>query len=216
MPSSKRFDGWAARSASPLVDLGLFSHRTFSLANLSQAGTQLAINAWFFTTPLFLINVWGYSALGGGAAVAIGMVVSFVSIPVGHWSDRHGYRGVLSLGGLIAAAGMLVWVFGVDDTPDFWSLYLVGLVIFGLGAGMVGIVVTNAALTDLPDQDLGMGNAVFQTIRRMGGAIGVAIAVALLGGRTNESVDAFRNVWLLIAGGYFFSAVVILPYPKKR
>jgi hypothetical protein len=50
----------------------------------------------------------------------------------------------------------------------------------------------------------------------MGGAIGVAIAVALLGGRTNESVDAFRNVWLLIAGGYFFSAVVILPYPKKR
>ena len=203
-------------AASPLVDLGLFGHRTFSLANLSQAGTQLAINAWFFTTPLFLINVWGYSALGGGAAVAIGMVVSFVSIPVGHWSDRHGYRGVLSLGGLIAAAGMLVWVFGVDDTPDFWSLYLIGLVIFGLGAGMVGIVVTNAALTDLPNQDLGMGNAVFQTIRRMGGAIGVAIAVALLGGRTNESVDAFRNVWLLIAGGYFFSAVVILPYPKKR
>lgn len=202
--------------ASPLVDLELFGIRTFSLANLSQAGTQLAINAWFFTTPLFLINVWGYSALAGGSAIAIGMIVSFVSIPVGHWSDRNGYRGVLGLGGLLAGAGMLVWVFGVGETPNFWSAYVIGLVVFGLGAGMVGIVVTNAALTDLPAQDLGIGNAVFQTVRRLSGAIGVALAVALLGGRINESVDSFRNVWLLIAGGYFFSALVILPYPRRR
>lgn len=203
-------------ASSPLVDLGLFNDRKFALANLSQAGTQLAINAWFFTTPLFLINVWGYSALAGGAAVAVGMVVSFVSIPVGHWSDRHGYRGVLALGGIIAAAGMLVWVFGVEDSPDFWSAYLLGLLIFGLGAGMVGIVVTNAALTDMPDQDLGMGNAVFQTIRRLMGAIGVALAVVLIGDRSNESVEAFRRVWLLIAGGYLFSVLAILRYPPRK
>jgi NTE family protein len=204
------------RAESPLVDLGLFRDQRFALANLSQAGTQLAINAWFFTTPLFLINVWGFSALAGGTAVVIGMVVSFVSIPVGHWSDRHGYRDVLALGGLIAASGMLVWIFGVDESPDFWSLYLVGLLLFGLGAGMVGIVVTNAALTDLPEHDLGIGNAVFQTIRRLSGAIGVAIAVALIGDRSNESVQAFRSVWVLIACGYLFSALVILRYPTAN
>ena len=201
-----------ARAASPLVDLRLFRHAPFALANLSQAGTQLAIMAWFFTTPLFLINVWGYSALAGGTAVAIGMVASFVSIPVGHWSDRRGYRGVLIVGGLIAAAGMLVWVFGVGETPRFWSAYLVGLLLFGIGAGMVGIVVTNAAFTGLSEHDLGMANAVFQTIRRLVGAIGVALAVALLGDRSNESVEAFRSVWLLIAGGYLFSVLAILPY----
>ena len=201
------------RAASPLVNLGLFRDRKFALANLSQAGTQFAINAWFFTTPLFLINVWGYSALAGGTAVAIGMVVSFVSIPIGHWSDRHGYRGVLALGGVIAASGMFVWVFSVDESPDFWSLYLVGLLLFGLGAGMVGIVVTNAALTDVPEHDLGIGNAVFQTIRRLSGALGVAVAVALLGDRSNESIEAFRGVWLLIAGGYLFSVLAALRYP---
>ncbi len=168
------------RAASPLVDLGLFRDQRFALANLSQAGTQFAINAWFFTTPLFLINVWGYSALAGGTAVAIGMVVSFVSVPVGHWSDRHGYRGVLALGAVIAASGMFVWVFSVDESPDFWSLYLVGLLLFGLGAGMVGIVVTNAALTDIPEHDLGIGNAVFQTVRRLCGALGVAVAVVVV------------------------------------
>jgi EmrB/QacA subfamily drug resistance transporter len=203
------------RAASPLVNLGLFRNQKFALANLSQAGTQFAINAWFFTTPLFLINVWGYSALAGGTAVAIGMIVSFVSIPVGHWSDTHGYRGVLALGGMIAASGMFVWVFSVDESPDFWSLYLVGLLLFGLGAGMVGIVVTNAALTDVPEPDLGIGNAVFQTIRRVCGALGVAVAVALLGDRSNESIQAFRAVWLLIAGGYLFSVIAVMGYPTN-
>ncbi|MDG2111211.1 MAG: MFS transporter, partial [Actinomycetota bacterium] len=164
------------------------------------------------TTPLFLINVWGYSALGGGSAVAIGMIVSFVSIPVGHYSDRHGYRGVLILGGLISVAGMAVWVLGVGPTPEFWSWYVVGLLLFGLGAGMVGIVVTNAALAGLPDQDLATANAVFQTIRRLVGAVGVALVVALLGDRSTESVEAFRKAWLLIGGGYLFSVVAILPY----
>lgn len=204
---------WRCQMASsPLVDLGLFRHRAFAVANLSQAGTQLAIMAWFLTTPLFLINVWGYSALGGGSAVAIGMVASFVSIPVGHYSDHHGYRGILVAGGLTSVAGMAVWVWGVGDQPSFWSWYLVGLLLFGVGAGMVGIVVTNAALAGLPDHDLATANAVFQTIRRLVGAVGVAIAVALLGDRSVESVEAFRRVWLLVGGGYLFSVVAILPY----
>ena len=109
----------------------------------------------------------------------------------------------------------VVWVFTVDESPDFWSLYLVGLLLFGLGAGMVGIVVTNAALTDVPEHDLGIGNAVFQTIRRVCGALGVAVAVALLGDRSNESIQAFRAVWLLIAGGYLFSVIAVMGYPTN-
>lgn len=209
--------GWrCARAASPLVDPGLFRHPQFLVANLSQAGTQLAIMAWFFTTPLFLINVWGYSALGGGVAVALAMIVSFVSMPVGHYSDRHGYKGVLVVGGLITAAAMAIWVAGVGDEPRFWGPYLAGLLLFGLGAGMVGIVVTNAALAGLADTELASANAVFQTIRRLVGAIGVAIAVALLGDRSTESVEAFQRVWLLIGGGYLLSAVAILAYPSLQ
>ena len=208
--------GWrCTRTAAPLVDFGLFRHRRFALANLSQAGTQLAIMAWFFTTPLFLINVWGYSALAGGSAVAVGMIVSFVSIPVGQYSDRHGYRGVLVVGGLVATSGMAVWVLFVDANPAFWSAYLVGLLLFGVGAGMVGIVVTNAALTGLEESVLASANAAFQTIRKLVGAIGVAIAVALLGDRSTESAASFRRVWILIGIGYLFSVLAILPYPAR-
>ncbi|MDH4145750.1 MAG: DHA2 family efflux MFS transporter permease subunit, partial [Acidimicrobiia bacterium] len=199
-----------ARAAAPLLDLGLFGYRTFATANLSQAGTQMAIFAWFFTTPLFLINVWHYSAFAGGTAVAIGMVASFVSIPVGHWSDRHGYRGVLIAGGLVVVASMLWWLVAVESTPNYWTGYFPGLVIFGVGAGMVGIVVTNAALAGLPEANLASANAAFQTIRRLVGAIGVALSVAILGGRDSDSLNAFRGTWLLIGCGYLFSVIAIL------
>lgn len=204
------------RTAHPILDLALFAHRPFAVANLSQAGTQSAIFTWFFVSPLFLINVWGYSALAGGSSVAIGMAVSFVSIPVGHWSDRHGYRTVLVLGGVIAVVGMLWWILMVEATPHFWSQYVPGLVIFGVGAGMVGIVITNAALAGLPEAELATANAAFQTVRRLAGAVGVAIAIALLGNRTTDSVEAFRRTWWLIAGGYVFSVVAILAYPETR
>lgn len=210
------FFTWCHRSANPLLDLTLFEDRRFATANLSQAGTQMAIFTWFFTTPLFLINVWGFSALAGGAAVAIGMVASFVSIPVGSWSDRHGYKRVLIAGGLVSVAGMAWWVSEVESEPNYWSGYLPGLVLFGIGAGMVGIVVTNAGLATMPEDSLASANAAFQTVRRLAGAIGVALAVAILGGRENDSVAAFRNIWLLIGGGYLFSVLAILAYPGDR
>ena len=187
-------NAWCHRSTNPLLDLTLFEDRRFATANLSQAGTQMAIFTWFFTTPLFLINVWGFSALAGGAAVAIGMVASFVSIPVGSWSDRHGYKRVLIAGGLVSVAGMAWWVSEVESEPNYWSGYLPGLVLFGIGAGMVGIVVTNAGLATMPEDSLASANAAFQTVRRLAGAIGVALAVAILGGRENDSVAAFRNI----------------------
>jgi MFS family permease len=205
-----------ARTSSPLLDLQLFRDRRFTVANLSQAGTQLAIFAWFFTTPLFLINVWHYSALAGGSAVAIGMIASFVSIPVGHWSDRHGYRGMLIAGGLISAASMGWWAAVVGEDARFWADYFPGLLGFGVGAGMVGIVVTNAALASLPEAKLATANATFQMIRRLVGALGVAIAVAILGDRTTESVAAFRGTWIMIGIGYLFSVVAALAYPAER
>ncbi len=207
---------WCSWSDAPLLDLGLFGHRRFAVANLSQAGTQMAIFTWFFTTPLFLINVWGFSALAGGTAVAIGMVASFVSIPVGHWSDRHGYKRVLIAGGLVSVAGMAWWILQVETDPNYWSGYLPGLLLFGVGAGMVGIVVTNAGLAGMPEASLASANAVFQTIRRLAGVIGVALAVAILGGRDTDSLGAFRNIWLLIGGGYLFSVVAILAYPSDH
>ena len=204
------------RVAEPALRLDLFRDRSFAAANLNQVGTQLGIFAWFFVTPLFAINLWGYSAVAGGFAVALGMTCSFVSIPVGHLTDRHGFRGVLVAGGLVAAAGMGVWLLLVGDEPEFWTAYAPGLVLFGLGAGAVGISVTHAALDGVATADLGVANSAHQAIRRVSQGLGVAMVVALLGDRRTESLAAFRRVWIGIAVGYLLSVLAGLAYPAGR
>ena len=83
----------------PLLRLEIFGQRRFLVATISQLGTQLGVFAFFFSTPLFLVNVWGWSTAGVGWALALPLVVSFVSVPTGRFADRHGFRGVLVVGG---------------------------------------------------------------------------------------------------------------------
>ena len=67
------------------------------------------------------------------------------------------------------------------------------------------------------DSELGAANAAHQTTRRLVQALGVAVAVAVLGDRANDSLSSFKWVWAITVGGYLFSALVIaLAYPPDR
>ena len=87
------------------------------------------------------------------------------------------------------------------------------------GAVRVGSAPFGIVARDLDgdgDADLAVANSAFQTGRRLIQTLGVAVVVALLGDRSTESVASFRSVWLLIGGGYLFSALAILAYPERQ
>lgn len=204
----------SARSQHPLLELSVFSNRSFTTATVAQMGTQIGIFAWFFGTPLFLQNVWGWSTVEAGWTLAAAMLLGFVSVPAGRWADRSGYPNVLVTGSLVAASGMAWWILRISDTASATSL-LPGLLIFGLGAGLVGVPGTGAALVTIPDTELGMANAAHQTTRRLVQALGIAVAVAVLGSRDADSVTNFKWVWAITCVGYLFSGLTILfTYPR--
>lgn len=200
------------RHPSPLVRLSVLRRRSFSVATASQLFTQLAIFAWFFCTPLFLQNVWGWTAAGSAWIIAIAMGLSINSAPVGAFADRNGYREVLVIGGLFVAAGLGLWLLQVGEQPSFWSL-LPGLLLLGWGMGMVGMTSTAAALHGIPADELAMANAAHQTSRRLMQTLGTAVAVAVLGDRSADSLARFRALWVLIGVCYLISAVIAVAYP---
>jgi EmrB/QacA subfamily drug resistance transporter len=207
----------SATAESPVLRLSVFTDRRFAVATLAQSGTQLGIFAWFFATPLFLQNVWMWSTVKAGWVLAAAMTLGFISIPAGRWADRRGYWGVLVMGALIASGGMVWWVVVLTDGAEPWTGLLPGLFLFGLGAGFVGLPGTGAALVSVDDTELGMANAAHQTIRRLVQAMGVAVAVAVLGSRSADSVTNFKWVWAVTGAGYLFSALVIfVAYPRKK
>jgi len=207
----------SATTDTPLLSLSVFANRRFTVATIAQLGTQTGIFAWFFATPLFLQNIWGWSPVEAGWALALAMMLGFISIPAGRWADRRGYRSVLALGALIPALGMGWWIIALDGQSDLGVGLVPGLVLFGAGAGIVGVPGTGAALVGVSNTDLGMANAAHQTTRRTVQALGVAAAVAILGSRDNDSVASFKWVWALTLLGYLFSALVIaVAYPADR
>ncbi len=203
------------RHPAPLVRLEVLRRRSFSVATASQLFTQLAIFAWFFCTPLFLQNVWGWSPASSGWVIAIAMGLSINSAPVGAFADRHGFRGVLVVGGLFVGGGVGLWLVQLTEEPSFWAL-LPGLLLLGWGMGMVGMTSTAAALHGIPPEELAMANAAHQTVRRLMQTLGTAVAVAVLGDRSVESLGRFQALWVLIGVCYVLSAVIAVAYPTHR
>src|SRR5690606_5597196 len=118
--------------------------------------------------------LWGWSSAGVGWAVAVPLVVSFNSMPIGRFADRHGYRGVLVVGGLCCTAASVWWLLVVGEEPRFLTELLPGLLLLGWGLGMVGITAVAAALAGLEAEDLAMANSVVQTTRRVVQTLGIA------------------------------------------
>jgi MFS family permease len=205
----------SATSAAPLLSLAAFQDRRFAVGTLAQMGSQLGIFAWFFGTPLFLQNVWNWSTIDAGWALAGAMTLGVISVPAGRWADRNGYRTVLVVGSTIASSGVVWWIVTLGENPSLWTGLVPGLFLFGLGAGFVGLPGTGAALVGITDTNLGTANAAHQTVRRLVQAMGVAVAVSVVGSRDADSVANFKWVWAITAAGYAFSAITILvAYPR--
>ena len=198
----------------PLLTFELFSQRRFLVATVSQLGSQFSIFALFFWLPLFLSNVWDWSPSGIGWVIAIPMVISLNSLPTGHYADRHGYRGVLVVGGLVGAASLIWFLVAIGERPSFAMTMLPGLLLFGWGLGMVGITVASAALAGLDAQALATANSAFQASRRVVQTLGIAVVVAVLGDQSADALSRYRIVWVICISGFVASSIVALFYPR--
>jgi EmrB/QacA subfamily drug resistance transporter len=168
------FVAWERRVAHPMLDVGLFRNRRFSAASLSVTLSFFALNGAMFFLTLYLQQVKGLSALETGIrfiAIALGVAVSSsVAAPL---TIRYGARISTALGLGVVAAGMAMFSsLGVDSG----DLQIVGvLFVASVGLGLAMTPATDAIMGALPREKLGVGSAVNDVTREVGGALGVAI-----------------------------------------
>jgi len=192
----------SSRHEQPVLDLKLFSARSFSVANAAMLVYSMGFFAMLLGNILFLTCVWHYSILRAGLAVTPGpLVVASVAGPAGRWAARIGFRPVLLAGAACFAGGLTWYATRTGLHPSYLAVWLPATLVTGLGIGLTFPVLGAAAVSSLPPERFAVGSAVNQTARQVGGAIGVALLVVILGSPHTPAaaLAGFRHLWVYAA-----------------
>jgi EmrB/QacA subfamily drug resistance transporter len=167
------------RQRVPMLDLKLFKNSTFAGANSVMLLVGLAMFGVFFYNSLFIQNIIGWSAVQTGASFLPMTVLIILVAPIaGKYSDRVGSRWLMGGGMVLLAISLLIFS-RLDATSNFWDI-LPGLLIGGLGMAVVMTPTTAAAMGSVPVDKAGVGSAVLNSGRQVGGALGIAVMGAIV------------------------------------
>lgn len=205
----------------PVIDPTLFESRPFVIANVATVVYAAGFFAMLLGNILFLTGVWGYSIMTAGLAVTPGpVVVALIAGPAGKLAARIGFRPVLLFGASCFALGLASYVVRVGDTADYLGTWLPGTLLVGVGIGFTFPVLSAGAVSSLPSARFAVGSAVNQTARQVGGALGIAVLVTLIGSQRHlaDPLDGFDQLWAFAAATAVVSGVIgsFIPRPAPR
>jgi EmrB/QacA subfamily drug resistance transporter len=167
------------RSAHPALDVTLFRNPAFSAAAAALGLNFFALMGATFYLVYYLQGVRGYGPLGSGAAlipVALGM--SLMAPQSSRLAERFGTKAVVG-GGFLLIASSFAGFQLLDRVSPLWLLVTI-LSVQGLGMGAVMAPTTESIMSVVPRHKAGAGAAVNNSVRQVGGALGVAILGSLL------------------------------------
>jgi EmrB/QacA subfamily drug resistance transporter len=172
----------------PMLDLTLFRNRQFAGANTVMFLIGLAMFGIFFFNSLFLQRVLGYGAIKTGATfLPMTVLIIFVAPVAGRVADRVGPRWLMGGGMTLLTVSLLLFA-TLDESSGWWDI-VPGLVAGGVGMAITMAPTTAAAMGAVPVDKAGVGSAVINSMRQVGGSLGIAIMGALVA--TAVSVQPF-------------------------
>ncbi len=170
--------------ANPVVDLRALKDRNFALGCFFSFVTGIGIFATIYLTPLFLGQVRGYSALQTGLAIFSTGLFQVMSIPIYSFlANRVDLRWLLMFG--LALFALSMWSFA-PITHDWGSAELMlPQALRGMGQQFAVAPTVTLTLGALPPARLKLASGLFNLMRNLGGAIGIAACATILNDRTN-------------------------------
>jgi EmrB/QacA subfamily drug resistance transporter len=175
---------WQARNTrEPLVPLGLFGDRNFSISNFAISAMSFTATSMGFPLMLYAQLVRGLSPLKAALLMVPMAVMSIVMAPiVGRFTDRVHPRVITGLGFAVTAASIF-WL-SIVMTPEAatWQI-LVPMAVLGLGMAGVWAPLAATATRNLPPQLAGAGSGVYNATRQVGAVIGSASIAVLMDAR---------------------------------
>src|SRR5471032_391729 len=177
------------RQRAPMLDLSLFRNRTFSGANIAMLFVGLAMFGTFFYVSLYMQKVLLYSPVQAGASfLPMTVLIILIAPQAGRLADRFGSRWLVGAG-MSMLAIMLLYYSTLGAGATFFGL-LPGLLIGGAGMALTMTPTTAAAMSAVAVDKAGVGSAVLNSMRQVGGSLGIAVMGAIVASGVHSSLRA--------------------------
>jgi EmrB/QacA subfamily drug resistance transporter len=177
------------RSRAPMLDVALFRNPRFSAASGAVTITFFSLMGFIFLVTLYFQFLKGYGPLSTGVRLLpVATMVGITSVLGTRLAVRRGTKLVVA-GGLVALAAGLLWTASASETTRY--LTIAGqMVLIGSGIGLTGAPATESIMGAVPTAKAGVGSAVNDATRILGGTLGVAVIGSIYASLYNSRLSA--------------------------
>jgi EmrB/QacA subfamily drug resistance transporter len=170
---------WELKSSHPMLDVRFFENPRFSAASGAITLAFLALFGTIFLLTQYFQQVLGYSTVAAGAVFLPQSIVLMIFAPLStRWVRKFGNKVVVSGGLFVLAIALALEATFQTDSSAYWVVAITAL--SALGMAHVVAPATESIMGSLPRAKAGVGSAMNDTTRQVGGAVGVALLGSIL------------------------------------
>ena len=163
---------WERRTPHPMLDVTLFRDRRFSAASGAVTITFFALFGFIFLVTQYFQFVRGYGTLSTGARILpVALSIAVASVVGAALAPRIGTKIVVTTG-MVLFGGAFLWISTSSVTTSYAHAIVPQMVLMGLGMGLISTPATESILLVLPPARAGVGSAVNDATRELGGTLG--------------------------------------------
>jgi len=177
-------------TSQPLINLRLLSYHNFGLGSMFMLIFGMGMFGSTFLLPLYLQNAMGYTALQSGSVfLPVGIIQGCIAPIVGITSDKTNPKIPLVMGICLLSLSFYANT-GFSFMSEHHSV-MVALYLRGFGMGMIFTPLNSLALLNIPREQMAQASSITNTMRQIGGSLGIAVFTTLLTARTNFHTQVY-------------------------
>jgi EmrB/QacA subfamily drug resistance transporter len=171
---------WELKAPHPMMPLRFFRIPAFAAGNTVAFSVSLGMFATFFFLSLYLQLIHGYTAFQAGFRFLPMTLAIILTAPnAGRFASKHGSRIPMTYGLLLAGGGLLLNSIVLEPNTSYWVMLPI-FMMMGHGMGSTMAPMTATVMNAVGHERAGLGSAMTNTSREVGGVLGIALLGTIL------------------------------------